>query len=195
MRTTLFKRKLVEVPFPIRIDKLTEILRVRGVPVYVHWTVLLISMLILINVIRHPLTSLFGLAAYLGVLFIHETGHLVAAQRMHCDVERIRLYPIFGVTEFQMPWSRFDHCVIAWAGVIAQAVVAVPVVVLVSLFGYTRFEPVNAVLALLGFFSIGVAIFNLLPIPPLDGATAWAIVPEFIKTLRNRQSRKPMSRY
>jgi len=195
MRTTLFKRKLVEVPFPIRIDKLTEILRVRGVPVYVHWTVLLISVLILINVIRHPLTSLFGLAAYIGVLLIHEAGHLVAAQRMHCDVERIRLYPIFGVTEFQMPWSRFDHCVIAWAGVIAQAVVAIPIVVLVSLFGYTRFEPVNAILALLGFFSIGVALFNLLPIPPLDGATAWAIVPEVFRKVRNQQSRKPMSRH
>jgi hypothetical protein len=62
-----------------------------------------------------------------------------------------------------MPWSKFDHCVIAWGGVLAQAVVAAPIVVGVTLFGYTRFEAVHAVLAILGFFSVGVAIFNLLP--------------------------------
>jgi Zn-dependent protease len=77
--------------------------------------------------------------------------------------------------------SRFDHCLIAWGGVVAQAIVALPFVSWVVLFGYSRLEPVNAVLALLGFFSVGVAIFNLLPIPPLDGAIAWQIVPELIK--------------
>ena len=85
--------KTVEVPIPIRIDKLTEILRIRGV-----------------------------------------------------------LYPIFGITKFETSWSRFDHCVIAWGGVIAQSVVALPIVGWVILFGYTRFEPINAVLAILGFF-------------------------------------------
>jgi Zn-dependent protease len=102
----------------------------------------------------------------------------------------IQLYPIFGITKFETPWSKFDHCVIAWGGVIAQAVVALPVIGWVRLFGYTRFEPVNAVLALLGFFSISiaVAVVNLLPIPPLDGATAWSIIPEFFKRIRDRRS-------
>jgi membrane-associated protease RseP (regulator of RpoE activity) len=141
----------------------TEVLRIKGVPVYVHWSVWAIVALILFNVIRHPLESLLGLVAYLSVLLIHETGHLIAAQRMHCEVLSIRLYPIFGATNFEMPWSKFDHCVIAWGGVLAQAVVAAPIVVGVTLFGYTRFEAVHAVLAILGFFSVGVAIFNLLP--------------------------------
>ncbi len=65
-----------------------------------------------------------------------------------------------------MPWSKFDHCVIAWGGVIARAVVAVPILLVVTLYGYTRFEATNAVLALLGFFSVGVAVFNLLPVKP-----------------------------
>jgi len=29
--------------------------------------------------------------------------------------------------------------------------------------------------AILGYFSLVVVFFNLLPIPPLDGATAWGI--------------------
>jgi stage IV sporulation protein FB len=185
--------KTVEVPIPIRIDKLTEILRIRGVPVYLHWSVLLIAVLILVNVIHHPAGSLLGLAAYISVLLIHESGHLIAAQRMRCEVLSIQLYPIFGITKFEAPWSKFDHCVIAWGGVMAQAVVALPIVGWVILFGYTRFEPINAVLALLGFFSLGVAAVNLLPIAPLDGATAWAIIPESIKRLRGKRGSRPAS--
>ena len=186
--------KTFEVRTPIRIDKLTEVMRFRGVPVYVHWSVLLIAILILLNVIHNPASSLLGLTAYLGVLLIHESGHLIAAQRMRCEVLSIQLYPIFGITKFETPWSRFDHCVIAWGGVIAQAVVALPVILWVLMFGYTRFEPVNAVLVLLGFFSLGIAVFNLLPIPPLDGATAWAIIPESIKRVRGRQSSRSTRR-
>jgi len=186
-------RKLIEIPRPIRVDKLTEVMRIRGVPVYVHWSVWLIVLVILFNVIRHPLESALALAAYFGVLFIHESGHLIAAQKMHCDVISIRLYPIFGVTQFQTPWSRVDHCIIAWGGVLAQAAVAVPIIVIVSILGYSKFEPLNDVLAILGFFSVGVAIFNLFPIRPLDGSIAWSIIPEAFKRLRNRNGRRPAS--
>jgi|KBSSwiStaDraftv2_1062776.scaffolds.fasta_scaffold153324_3 Zn-dependent protease len=186
-------RKTVEFANPIRIDKLTEIMRIRGVPIYVHWSVLLIAGLIILNVIRHPVVSIVALVAYMGVLLIHESGHLIAAHRMHCEVLSIQLYPVFGITKFETPWSRFDHCVIAWGGVIAQAAVALPVVGWVILFGYTRFEPLNALLALLGFFSLGVAAFNLLPIAPLDGAIAWAIIPESIKRLRAHRGSRSTS--
>jgi len=107
------QKKLIEVPLPIRLDKLTEIPRIRGTPVYVHWSVWVIVALIIFNVIWHPIQSLLALTAYLCGLLIHESGHLVAAGRTHCDVHEIRLYPIFGVTEFQTPWSKMDHCVIS----------------------------------------------------------------------------------
>ena len=179
--------KTIEVPIPIRVDKLTEILRIKGVPVSLHWSVLLIILLILFNVIRHPIESLLAIVAYLGVLLIHETGHLIAAQKMRCEVLAIRLYPIFGITDFETPWSKFDHCVIAWGGVVAQAIVAIPIVAGVELFGHSRFEAINAVLGLLGYFSLAIAFLNLLPIKPLDGYIAWAIIPEWFKRLRNRQ--------
>jgi Zn-dependent protease len=70
-------------------------------------------------------------------------------------------------------------------------VVALPLVAWVAMFGYTRFEAVNAVLAILGFFSLGIVVFNLLPFPPLDGATAWGIIPAAIQ--RARANRKPRS--
>lgn len=150
---------------PIRLDKKTKIGQIRGADLYVHWTVFLVAAVILASVASRPALSLVGLCAYWGVLLLHETGHLIAARRFGCPVFSIELYPIFGITRFGTPWSRMDHCMIAWGGVIAQAVIAVPVALWVLLLGYTRFEVVNMVLVILGFFSLGVAIFNLLPIP------------------------------
>jgi membrane-associated protease RseP (regulator of RpoE activity) len=170
-------------------------MRIKGVSVYVRWSVLLVAMLILLNVIHHPLALLLGLTAYLAVLLIHESGHLIAAQKLHCEVFSIELYPVFAITKFQTPWSRFDHCVIAWGGVIAQTIVALPIVGWLMLFGYSRFEPLNAVLVLLSFFSLAVAAINLFPIPPLDGAIAWAIFPEFFKRMRDGRNSRSARRY
>jgi Zn-dependent protease len=173
---------------PIRFDKRTKIGQIRGVDTYVHWTVFLVAAVILAGVLRHPGLTLLGLAAYWGVLLIHETGHLIAAQRLGCTVFSIELYPIFGITRFGTPWSRVDHCKIAWAGVVAQAAIAIPIVVWVAAFGYTRFEAVNMLLVILGFFSLGVAAFNLLPTRPFDGATAWGIFPALWAQRRRRDS-------
>ncbi len=75
------------------------------------------------------------------------------AQRLGCRVISIKLYPIFGFTKFERPWSKFDHCLIAWAGVIAQSLVAIPIILWVRCFGYSRFELINIVFALF-FFSV-----------------------------------------
>ena len=182
-------RIAIKVPYPIRLDKLTEVMKINGVSVYVHWTVLLLLALALVNAWRRPVLTLVGFSAWLSVMFIHECGHMIAAHRRGSAVLSIRLYPIFGVTLFETPWSRFDHCVIAWGGVIAQAVVAIPLVAWVAILGYTPFEPVNAILALLGFYSLAVAAFNLIPVAPLDGAIAWQIIPAYIARWRERRKR------
>ncbi len=171
----------ITFPRVFRIGKFTEICRIHGAPVELHWSVLGIAALILAGAVKYPLMNLVGLSSWLGVILLHESGHLFAARRKGCHVDSIQLYPILGLTRFQQPWSAMDECVIAWAGVIAQAIVAVPIVSFVSVFGYTRYEPVNAALAIWGFFSIGVAVFNLISAPPLDGAIAWRIVPLLIK--------------
>ena len=115
---------------------------------------------------------------------------MIAAQRLGTHVREIRLYPIFGLCFFDPPWSKFDHYVIAWGGVLAQAVVAIPLVLYSSFFGFTRFDALNAVIAIFGGYSLVVAVFNLLPAGRLDGAIAWSIVPEFFRRLRQRSPKK-----
>jgi Zn-dependent protease len=169
--------QFIRIPLPIKVDRLTRVAQVRGTDVYVHWSVFLIAALMLAGTLRRPLVTLAGMAGWLGVMFIHECGHAFAAQRYESQVDSIALYPIVGRTYFQTPWSRFAECMIVWGGVFAQLVVASPILVFLATHGYTNAEPVNALPALLGPYSLMVIIFNLLPIRGLDGAKAWKLLP------------------
>jgi Zn-dependent protease len=51
-----------------------------------------------------------------------------------------------------------------------------PLVIYLSVFGFTRFTPLNVAMGVLGYYSLFVAALNLLPIRPLDGAKAWYVV-------------------
>jgi Zn-dependent protease len=164
-----------------RIGKLTEVMRVSGAPVYVHWSLLVIGALILLGAYEKPAETLTAWACFFGVLLIHESGHLFAARGLGYYVNSIVLYPFWGCTNFQAPRSRFDHAVIAWGGVAAQAIVAVPAIAWLKFFGYTRFDPLNVALGILGYYSIFVAAFNLIPVAPLDGAVAWRLIPALLK--------------
>jgi stage IV sporulation protein FB len=178
-----------ESPNMPHFNRLTHVGRIDRVNVFVHWTVFAFAAVLLFGAIDNPVTTLVGIACWMGVLLLHECGHMVAAQRLGSRVYEIRLYPIFAVTLFETPWSRFDHTIIAWGGVIAQAIVAVPVLLWIKFLGYTPFNAANEVLTLFGFFSLAIAFFNLIPIRGLDGAIAWQIFPAFIE--RRRNLRKP----
>ncbi len=106
--------KAIQIPNPIKLKNLTHVMRIRGTDVSVHWSVLAVAAFILLGVLRRPVMSLIGLTAYLGVLMIHECGHMIVARRLGCTVSDIELYPIFAITRFSTPWSRFDHCLISW---------------------------------------------------------------------------------
>jgi membrane-associated protease RseP (regulator of RpoE activity) len=173
-----------------KLKTLFEVMEIRRVKVLVHWSVLIISAVILVSAVEEPLLALSVLAAYYGVILIHECGHMMAAQRKGCAVWSIELYPIWGITRFSEPSSQSDRCVIAWGGVVAQLIVAVPLVVWVETFGYTRYQALNALLAILGFFSLSVAVFNLLPIRPLDGSIAWTLLPSLLRCPHAKPARR-----
>ena len=165
-------------------------MEIRRVKVLVHWSVLVIGMVILVGAVEEPLLAFSVLAAYYGVILIHECGHMIAAQHKGCAVWSIELYPIWGITRFSEPHSPSDRCVIAWGGVVAQFLVAVPLMVWVETFGCTRYQALNALMAILGFFSLSVAVFNLLPIRPLDGSIAWMLLPSLLKRPRAKAARR-----
>jgi Zn-dependent protease len=169
--------------------KLTEIMQIKGVPVYAHWSVILIAALILLGALERPLETIVAWGAYFSVILIHECGHMIVAQRKGFKVWAIELYPIHGLVRFQEPWSRYDRAVIAWGGVAAQAAIAFPLIAYVAVFGFTTLAAVNVAIGILGYYSLIVMAINLIPLPPLDGAKAWTLIPELMKRARMRRAR------
>jgi hypothetical protein len=55
--------------------------RVAGTTVYVHWSVVAIATIALLVDVKNVASTLFLVAAYLGVLLLHEWGHARAARR------------------------------------------------------------------------------------------------------------------
>ncbi len=154
--------------------KLIRVFNVRGVPVFVHWSVFAICLFLLGAGIKEIVASAVGLASYLGVVVLHEVGHQLVATHRRYHVARIEIYPVHGLCRFEEPEYPLDAAVIAWGGVAAQFVVAVPLIVFVKLLGSPDLGILGIPVAIFAFVSPAIAIFNLLPVAPLDGKLAWS---------------------
>lgn len=171
------------------LKKLTEVMRIQRVPVYAHCSVVVLAIVILLGAIERPAVTLAAWTSYWGLLLIHEYGHMVVARRRRCEVFAIELYPILGFVRYSEPCCRYDDALIAWGGVTAQAIIAAPLIAWTSIFGFTHFDAVNVSLGILGYYSVVIAIFNLIPVAPFDGAKAWFLFPELIRRMKGHEQK------
>jgi Zn-dependent protease len=169
------------------VPRLLRVARLRGVPVFVHWSVPVLAAVALLGSGRKLPSAIVAILAYLGMLLIHETGHRLVATRRGYTVYAIEVYPIHAVTRTEAARSELDRSLIAWGGVVAQFIAAAPLTACIIVLGYSRFDEVNAALAVLGFMSPGIALLNLIPMRPLDGAAAWHLFPLLWRRRRTRR--------
>jgi len=87
------------------------------------------------------------MSAWLGLILIHEAV-ISSRHSGACEVLSIELYPIHVIAALRCQ-GRGSTTVWLLGGVVAQAVVAIPLVAYVLVFGYTRIQPLNAILAIL----------------------------------------------
>jgi Zn-dependent protease len=151
-------------------------LRVFGAPVYVHWTVLAVSAVLLAYSIKAPFTALAALGSYFGIILLHETGHAYLARRAGARVEAIYLGLFHGMCVHEVPARQRDIYVIAWGGALAQLAVALPLILLANLTPAARWPIIGEVVLYLGYVSLLVAAVNLIPAPGLDGEHAWRLL-------------------
>ncbi len=110
----------------------------------------------------------FGLGL-IGLLFVHEMGHVLEARRQGLPVSAPLFIPFLGaaITLKENPKSAWHEAQMALAGPIVGSVGAVAVWIVGEIYDS---RPLQA-LAFLGFL---INLFNLLPIVPLDGGRAAA---------------------
>ena len=152
----------------------------RGVPVVLDWTVLLgLPWFLFLH--RDLIDMISAFVGFFFLLLIHELGHATVAKWRKVPVIEIRLYIMHGHCLHEVPDKKSDSIWIAWGGVAAQfaaLVVALVVSALLKSQAHDAYLHVLPLFRILIEFNIVIILFNLLPLPTLDGATAWLVLPK-----------------
>jgi Zn-dependent protease len=151
--------------------------RLFGAPVYLHWSVFVVVLLLALVSLRSPVYAAISIASYLAVIAIHEAGHAWVAHRLGCDVYAVRIGFVHGRCEYYAPHRESDDVMIAWGGVLAQLAIAVPVLIISALLGSRDLGYAAPLVAFLGYVNLLIALVNLAPAEGLDGHTAWRAIP------------------
>ena len=141
----------------------------RGVPIIAHWSFLLVLLL----ASRGAEQFLSLVVALALIVFLHEWGHALLVRAFAGKVTAIELSPLGGVCRYQGDFTAIQDAAVAWGGVLAQGVLHL-LLMLAGAVG-TLGLALPEWLATLGSVNLGIALFNLLPIEPLDGARAWRL--------------------
>jgi Zn-dependent protease len=152
-----------------------------GVPIRIHWST--------------PLTA-FVLGAggwapvfwigYALVVLVHEIGHAVMVRRVGGTLDSIDVTGWGGRCVWSGDPTRFEDALVAAGGVLAQAILFAIVALLFLALGRPQntfvIELVQAVVGV----NLVLALLNLIPLEPLDGASAWRLLPYGITFLHER---------
>lgn len=152
-----------------------------GIHVRLHWLfiVLVVWVVSTGQVLGSPLISAAYVAVLFGVVFLHELGHSVVAQRFGIRVIDITLWPLGGMARMsEIPENTRIEGLVAIAGPavnFALAAFALPLADLHVLRGFVVGEVVAPSTLFAGLAAAFVAmnlylgLFNLLPAFPMDG--------------------------
>ncbi|HEV3121631.1 MAG TPA: site-2 protease family protein [Isosphaeraceae bacterium] len=157
-----------------------KICRVSGIPIYVHWTFLLLIAYVVYSTLAggQGLAAAAYMVAYVLALFacvvLHELGHALTAQRFGVSTTSIVLLPIGGVARLQrIPENPAQELAIALAGPAVNLVIAASLWIGGTPLPVTPVHPhaivAVSILSNLLVTNLFLALFNLLPAFPMDG--------------------------
>ena len=155
-------------------ERSVQVGHVRGVPILLHWSLAALLLVLLPAAVLWPMGVVVLAGCHVFTMLLHESGHAVVARHERCEVDAILVGAVHGVTRYSIPFRRRSATLIAWGGVAAQAVVALPTCVAWYLSRTSGVDLTNVALVMLGPVNGMFAIINLAPLPGLDGAQAWA---------------------
>lgn len=158
-----------------------------GIPVYTSYMFLLASLYPIYKA-EPEYIPVFLLALFVSVL-IHELGHAFFVVRNKLAVDYIYISPIHGSCNYSYYEDVEPPPTIAYGGVLSQALAVSLWLGSFQLFNINEFSSdFSHLLKFSGYFiaiNIGMVIFNLLPIPGLDGEQIWRHIVSKLKGAKN----------
>jgi Zn-dependent protease len=163
--------------------------RWRRAPVRLHWTLPLVALI-------------FGQGAFapgfwLGfvlIVLIHELGHAALVRRCRCAVVSIDVHGMGGVCRWSGDPTRIQRAWIAWGGVLAEIIALIATYAVIAVFGPPETAFTIQLAAAFTTTNIWMIAFNLLPMPPLDGAEAWKLPGLLFRRWRRRAQERAAGR-
>ncbi len=161
-----------------------------GIQVYVHWTFLLIILWVIFLDAQQGLPAkeiiysvLFVLAIFVCVV-IHELSHSLTARKYGISTRSITLLPIGGVADLErIPENPRQELAVSIAGPISNLVIALVLWLLINLTGdfniqQEHLQSINSsnFFIVLTFANVMLAVFNMLPVFPMDGGRVFRSV-------------------
>lgn len=153
-----------------------RLFRFAGVQVYLHWSWFVIA-LIEVNTRSREYSSFgWNVAEYLAlfaIVLLHEFGHALACRQVGGMADRIVLWPLGGVAYVSPPPRPGATLWSIAAGPLVNVILA-PLLTVVYVLArksglYASAPDVYLFLRAVCFMNLGLLVFNLLPIFPLDG--------------------------
>lgn len=145
-----------------------KIAALRGAPIRLHWTTPLGALLF--SGFRYAPGAWAG---FVAIVLAHEIGHALLALRHRVRVLGIDVHALGGQCRLADGATRRERIVIAWGGVLAQALVLVLAVLVLRPAASTPFT-MELAETLVGT-NLWLIALNLVPVAPLDGALAWQL--------------------
>lgn len=153
-----------------------RLFRISGIEVYLHWWWFLVAVYEIKGRSGQYTSITWNIVEYLAlfvVVLLHEFGHALACRQVGGTADRIVLWPLGGVAYVNPPQRPGATL---WS-IVAGPLVNVAFVVVLSALGYLNklngwadaIPNVHPFMRALWYMNVGLLIFNLLPIYPLDG--------------------------
>jgi Zn-dependent protease/CBS domain-containing protein len=168
-----------------------QIGRVAGIRIGINWSWLVVFALIVwtlaagvfpsenpgLGNVTYVAMAVVAALTFFASLVLHELGHALQARRDGVQIEGITLWLFGGVAQFKgmFPTAGAEFR-IALAGPLISLAIGSAFVAVAGLSSLP--DPVDGVVAWLGYINLTLLVFNLLPALPLDGgrllrATLW----------------------
>jgi len=153
-----------------------RLFRLAGIDVFLHWSWFLVAYYEInqrAGRYSSPVWNVLEYVSLFGIVLLHEFGHSLACRQVGGRADRIVLWPLGGVA-FVQPPERPGAILWSIAAGPLVNVILVPILLVPSVLIHFSgvLDAVPDVLNLLytvTFINIGLLVFNLMPVYPLDG--------------------------
>src|SRR2546421_93175 len=153
-----------------------HLFRFAGIDIYLHWSWFVVALIEIQNRSGSYSSMTWNILEYLslfGIVLMHECGHALACRQVGGRADQIVLWPLGGVAYVDPPPRPGATLWSIAAGPLVN-VVLFPLLLVIVLLGRSAGWPasmpdVYGLLRALLYIDLGLLIFNIMPIYPLDG--------------------------